>query len=78
MSAIGYTFLSLCFLLAIRNQLAYRWGIRAIEEAHSLAGRLIDEGREDFLSPYEKLPSHEKLMFDLTQWTYRSPFKEYQ
>lgn len=68
----------LCVLLGIRNQLAYRWRMRAIREAAAVALKRIEDHRADYLEPYNMLPSYVKLMFDLRVWSYRSPYKDVQ
>jgi hypothetical protein len=75
-TAITLSLVALFALLQVRNILVARWGIRAIEEAHALNLADIDAGRHgDPFARYDQIPDHFALIFDLTVWRYRSPFK---
>lgn len=66
--------LAVAFLMC-RNVLAYRWALRACNEAYTLNMADIEAGTYvDGQWRYDQIPSHESMMFDLTQWSYRSPF----
>jgi hypothetical protein len=76
MSAILITGIALYVFLNVRNVLAHKWALRAINEAYQLNCADIDDGiYEDGTWRYDLIPSHAALMLDLTQWRYRSPFQ---
>ncbi len=71
------TVLFVAALALWRNYLAWKWAVRAINEAHALNCADIDAGAAvDAKRRYDLIPSHYSLLLDITQWRYRSPFKD--
>ncbi|MEL4181214.1 hypothetical protein [Roseateles sp. PN1] len=76
MDALSASIVVLLVLAQVRNILAQLWVHRAIKEAFELNCADIDAGiYEHGQWRYDLIPSHVALMFDLTQWRYRSPFE---
>jgi len=76
-SAITFVTVVLCVVLLIRNNMVYRWRLRAADEAHALNVADIEAGiYVDLQSRYDLIPSYEAQLFDLTLWKYVSPFEK--
>jgi len=71
---------ALVVLAMVRNVLTCRWQMRAADEAHelnladinALSGPALMAFDSDVR--YAAIPDYYAVMFDLTQWRYRSPF----
>lgn len=72
MDAFLLTVFALTALAALRNWLAFRWGVRMLEETYSRNIDAIERGLIPDFAAYDRIPSHEALMFDLRVWTLRA------
>lgn len=66
------TFMVICGLILWRNTITYNSRKKAANVIHTRVMRSINEGNykvDEIWDLYEKGPSYDAMMFDLTKWT---------
>lgn len=77
--AITLTFVVLWVVMMIRIRLVHDARMRRLDEVHAEVMRLINARSPDWRKPwrvFDEGPSYDRMLFDLTRWTYKQFYPE--